>query len=268
MTDNHGYHTPSQGTENWHEPLNENFEQLDTDVEIRDTADNREEYEPKVGAKFIELDTGKAYIGDGQNWIATLAMPFFEDDGTLNCELFVDCIDTETDNGDNEQDASTFGVNARSVHDGAIVFGDSTQRSIWSEQSDEIRSQMPIYAPSFNTTSASSAKTAVEPIDPIQTLEGVQSLDISTWQFVDGDDSRHMGPMAEDFHDAFDLGGSDESIATVDADGVAFAAIQGLIERLDELESENEVLRSRMNTLEDALGDRETIASAQLQHDD
>lgn len=268
MTDNNRYHKPNPGTQNWHEPLNENFEQLDTDVEIRDTAANRAEYEPKAGAKFLELDTGIVYIGDGQNWIATLAIPYFDDDGSLNCESISECIDTGQGDSDNEGAASTFGVNAQSVHDGAIVFGDSTQRSVWSEQSNEIRSQMPIYSPSFNTTSASAVKTAVEPVNPIQALDGIRSLDINTWQFVDGDESRHMGPMAEDFHEVFNLGGSDESIATVDADGVAFAAIQGLIERLDKLEAENDVLRSEMNTLKDALDERETIASAQLQRND
>lgn len=39
---------------------------------------------------------------------------------------------------------------------------------------------------------------------------------------------RHIGPMAQDFHAAFEVGEDDEHIATVDADGVALAAIQGL----------------------------------------
>jgi trimeric autotransporter adhesin len=33
--------------------------------------------------------------------------------------------------------------------------------------------------------------------------------------------------MAQDFHAAFDLGTDERHIATVDADGVALAAIQG-----------------------------------------
>jgi len=37
-----------------------------------------------------------------------------------------------------------------------------------------------------------------------------------------------MGPMAQDFWAAIGLGDSDKSITTVDADGVALAAIQGL----------------------------------------
>ena len=39
---------------------------------------------------------------------------------------------------------------------------------------------------------------------------------------------RHIGPVAQDFRAAFDLGADDKTIATVDADGVALAAIQGL----------------------------------------
>jgi trimeric autotransporter adhesin len=37
-----------------------------------------------------------------------------------------------------------------------------------------------------------------------------------------------MGPMAQDFRAAFGLGESEKAISTVDADGVALAAIQGL----------------------------------------
>ncbi len=37
-----------------------------------------------------------------------------------------------------------------------------------------------------------------------------------------------MGPMAQDFHAAFGLGVSDKLIDTIDPDGVALAAIQGL----------------------------------------
>lgn len=39
---------------------------------------------------------------------------------------------------------------------------------------------------------------------------------------------QHMGPMAQDFHAAFGLGDDDTRITTVDPDGVALAAIQGV----------------------------------------
>ncbi|MFC7076575.1 hypothetical protein [Haloarcula halophila] len=69
MTDNHQYETPSAGTLDWHEPLNRNFERIDTDVEIRDTDDARSNYAAKSGAKFLATDTGAVYIGDGGNWV-------------------------------------------------------------------------------------------------------------------------------------------------------------------------------------------------------
>jgi len=68
MTTNHDYATPPEGTLDWHVPLNENFERLDTDVEIRDVDANRSTYDPAVGAKFLATDTGAVYLGDGSAW--------------------------------------------------------------------------------------------------------------------------------------------------------------------------------------------------------
>lgn len=68
MTENHDYTTPEQGATNWHNPINRNFSLLDADVEIRDQAANRDQYDPKDGAKFLATDTGERYIGDGSQW--------------------------------------------------------------------------------------------------------------------------------------------------------------------------------------------------------
>ena len=68
VTDNHDYHTPRKGAANWHVPLNENFRRLDTDVEIRDADENRDQYRPKPNAKFLATDTGRIYVGTGEGW--------------------------------------------------------------------------------------------------------------------------------------------------------------------------------------------------------
>ena len=47
--------------------------------------------------------------------------------------------------------------------------------------------------------------------------------------------------MAQDFHAAFGVGTDDKHIATVDADGVALAAIQGLNQKLENRSQESEV---------------------------
>jgi molecular chaperone GrpE (heat shock protein) len=44
--------------------------------------------------------------------------------------------------------------------------------------------------------------------------------------------------MAQDFHAAFGLGTDDKHIATVDADGVALAAIQALNQKVEEQRQE------------------------------
>ena len=62
------YNTPQKGTEDWHQPLNENFEALSIDVEIRDTDANRSDHEPTDGAKYLAVDTGDVYLGDGSEW--------------------------------------------------------------------------------------------------------------------------------------------------------------------------------------------------------
>lgn len=158
---------------------------------------------------------------------------------------------------DPDDNGYEIGNGATSVHDGAVVIADASPSQFTSEGPNEVRSQIPMYAPSFNTTSARTAKTDVEPVDPGTILEGVESLDVCTWSFADdrADDGRHVGPMAADFQAAFDLDGPDGSIATVDADGVALAAIQGLLERL---EADNETLREEIRDRREAIEDLES----------
>ncbi|KZN25035.1 hypothetical protein A4G99_00360 [Haladaptatus sp. R4] len=68
MTDNHRYNTPEPGITDWHVPLNQNFERLDSDVEIRDNEEMRGSYAPKLGAKFLATDTENEFVGDGEKW--------------------------------------------------------------------------------------------------------------------------------------------------------------------------------------------------------
>ncbi|AUG49104.1 hypothetical protein BVU17_16115 [Haloarcula taiwanensis] len=67
-TANHAYNRPPRGAQDWDVLLNENFSRIDGDVEIRDTEENRSQYTPKTGAKYLATDTGQVYIGDGNEW--------------------------------------------------------------------------------------------------------------------------------------------------------------------------------------------------------
>ena len=61
--------------------------------------------------------------------------------------------------------------------------------------------------------------------------------------------------MAQDFRAAFGLGASPTAIATVDADGVALAAIQGLNEKV---ESGRHKAEAQVHQLESKLEQKET----------
>jgi len=71
-------------------------------------------------------------------------------------------------------------------------------------------------------------KEGFEPVDAKSVLEMVAALPLSRWNYTNAPGNRHIGPMAQDFQAAFGVGSDDKHIATVDADGVALAAIQAL----------------------------------------
>jgi hypothetical protein len=77
-------------------------------------------------------------------------------------------------------------------------------------------------------------KENVVAVKPREVLERVAAMPIATWNLKgQGASIRHMGPMAQDFRAAFGLGETELGISTIDADGVALAAIQGLNAKLE-----------------------------------
>jgi hypothetical protein len=120
------------------------------------------------------------------------------------------------------------------------------------------------YGLTVNTTFVSlsdrNQKENFEAVSPREVLDKVAALPITRWNFKGDAATPHVGPMAQDFHAAFALGADDKHIATVDADGVALAAIQGLDQKLTEeltrRDTENAELRTRLERLERLLNAR------------
>jgi hypothetical protein len=87
-------------------------------------------------------------------------------------------------------------------------------------------------------------------VDPQSVLDRLAGLPISTWVYeTESSRERHIGPMAQDFMAAFQVGSSDTTILQVDADGVALAAIQALYSRLQTLEERNARLERELSQL-------------------
>jgi hypothetical protein len=92
-------------------------------------------------------------------------------------------------------------------------------------------------------------KAGFSPVNPSAVLASVVSLPITSWNFK-AENARHIGPMAQDFYAAFNVGADDRHIATVDEGGVALAAIQGLNAKLEEKDKQIEALEKRLADLE------------------
>jgi hypothetical protein len=79
----------------------------------------------------------------------------------------------------------------------------------------------------------------------------VTKLPLSSWSYCSESNSvRHLGPVAQDFHEAFGLGADDKHIAGLDSSGVALAAIQGLSQELKTKQAEIDQLKQRLVALE------------------
>ena len=104
----------------------------------------------------------------------------------------------------------------------------------------------------WTNASSRTLKEGFMPVNPLDVLNKVAALPISKWTYIASNEGTHIGPMAEDFKETFGLAGDGKSIGTVDADGVALAAIQGLNQKL---ESENAALRLRLEAIEAKLAD-------------
>jgi hypothetical protein len=89
-------------------------------------------------------------------------------------------------------------------------------------------------ATAWTVSSDRRLKENLRTVDTLDVLDRLLALPITTWNLKSQDPSiRHMGAMAQDFRAAFELGETELGISTLDADGVALAAIQGLNAKLE-----------------------------------
>src|SRR6185503_1616959 len=108
----------------------------------------------------------------------------------------------------------------------------------------------------FNCTSSRYTKENFLLTSGNDVLSKLRGIQISTWNYIsEGNKVRHMGPMAEDFFQAFQLGTGNTSIGVQDLAGVSLAAIKELDQRTIQLQqrtAEVEGLRSQVNALQSA----------------
>jgi trimeric autotransporter adhesin len=175
------------------------------------------------------------------------------------------------------------GQRAHALHSGSFVWADATKldfpstatnqfsvralggvRFVSAVDLDGAPASGVVLAPgegSWSSLSDREAKENFGPVDPRAILDQLLEIPMETWNYKAQCPSvRHLGPMAQDFQAAFQLGADPRRITTVDAQGVALAAIQGLHQiviekdsRIQSLEQQNRQLEQRLQAVESLL---------------
>jgi len=103
---------------------------------------------------------------------------------------------------------------------------------------------------SWSEVCDSMTKEDFKPVDRKALLEKVAALRVRNFKMKDQDDgTRHIGPVAQDFYNAFEVGESEKYINMADADGVLFAAVQALYEQNKQLFDQNRQMMAELEAL-------------------
>lgn len=156
------------------------------------------------------------------------------------------------------------GLDAKARHSGCFVFADSTTTfdSLVTTAANQflVRSSggAVFYSNSAKTTGVTLAggggswasvsdrnlKENFEVVDGHEILRKLANISISEWNYISQDDNiRHVGPMAQDFYQAFGVGEDDRHITAVDADGIALVAIKALHQENERLKGQLEEMK-------------------------
>jgi hypothetical protein len=163
------------------------------------------------------------------------------------------------------------GYRAKANSRGCFVWGDSTNADVTCDTNNRwvARASGGVYfytngdltsgsylsagGSSWNAVSNRALKENFTPVNTRVLLEQLAAIPITTWNYKSQDPAiRHIGPMAEDFNALVDgLGGEGKDyINSLDADGVALAAIQGLYGLVQEKDARIAELEKRVTALE------------------
>jgi len=169
--------------------------------------------------------------------------------------------------------ASGYRAIIKPEHEGVFLFADSVESDFYSTTSNEFgvratggariitsinvdgnpASGVILYpgSGSWSILSDKNSKENFTKVNKMQILEAVVNLPIPEWNYTSQNtDIRHIGPFAQDFYSAFNIGEDDRFINSIDADGIALISIQGLFQKFVEKEKEINLLETRIERIE------------------
>lgn len=103
-------------------------------------------------------------------------------------------------------------------------------------------------------------KENITTLDASEFLNRLDSVKVYEWSYIAQDSSiRHIGPMAQDFYKAFELGDDSTTINSGDFDGVNMLLIKALDEKMDKLEKQEAEMMEIQNQLEELKEQRQRL---------
>lgn len=154
-------------------------------------------------------------------------------------------------NGTDAATVTEFEITANGA--GALVIGSPGNPLVTIDASGNLTA-----AGTVNGSSDRNRKKGFSGVNGADVLEKLSTVPVQTWSYK-GEDTVHIGPMAQDFHKAFELGSSNRVISMADADGVALASIQALHKDSKAKEKEIARLREANRELEERLSKLEAL---------
>lgn len=165
---------------------------------------------------------------------------------------------------------TALGSYVRSLANGAFVYGDSSTTApmfafapdtfsvraaggtrFYSNSALNAGVQLAAGGGAWSSLSDAAMKENLRDLAGETVLSKIAAMPIREWNYTTQDAGiRHVGPTAQDFHAAFGLGEDERRINTIDADGIALAAVKALEARTRALADENRELRERLEQLE------------------
>ena len=117
---------------------------------------------------------------------------------------------------------------------------------------------------SWASVSDRNLKANFQTVNSQDVLARVSAMPIQTWNYTTQHPSiHHIGPMAQDFYAAFNVSEDDKHITTIDSEGVALAAIQGLYQIVQEKDTKIAAQQKQIDDLDARLTtlEQSTIAA-------
>ncbi len=156
------------------------------------------------------------------------------------------------------------GHNAYANHDGSFVWGTSDTTGSFGESTVTFRCangarfytaasgigtgvSLPAGGGAWGALCDVNQKRLHGDVNTSDVLQRVSELPLHRWSYKSQDENiQHIGPTAQDFYAAFELGDNNTTISTLDPDGVALAAIQELVKQNEERKMMNEELKKEV----------------------